>query len=438
MLIQGWGRYPSKLADYSEPAGLEELCKQIAALESPTIVRGSGRSYGDSALADSVISSRYLDNFISFDEKSGILNCAAGLTIDQILTVIVPKGWFLPVVPGTKFVSIGGAIASDIHGKNHHCDGCFSEHLKSFKLLTAQGEVISCSKTRNKKYFYATCGGMGLTGIVVEASLQLRKLTSFQISQRCITTTNLEESLEQLESHQDNLYSVAWLDCMAKGEQTGRSVVFLGNHIETANDKPSNLIAESKHLKLNIPFNSPAFMLNRVSIGLFNSAYYKLKGKESHKNIDYDSYFFPLDRINNWNRLYGSQGFLQYQFVIPTNMAKIGIGEVMNQVTASGQGSFLSVLKKFGVANKNYLSFPMEGYTLALDFKFKKSLLPLLNQLDEIILHYGGRLYLAKDARMSEHTFKKGYAHWDKFLSIKNELDPDGIFSSLQSKRLGL
>jgi decaprenylphospho-beta-D-ribofuranose 2-oxidase len=402
MLIQGWGRYPSKLADYSEPAGLEELCKQIAALESPTIVRGSGRSYGDSALADSVISSRYLDNFISFDEKSGILNCAAGLTIDQILTVIVPKGWFLPVVPGTKFVSIGGAIASDIHGKNHHCDGCFSEHLKSFKLLTAQGEVISCSKTRNKKYFYATCGGMGLTGIVVEASLQLRKLTSFQISQRCIRTTNLEESLE------------------------------------TANDKPSNLIAESKHLKLNIPFNSPAFMLNRVSIGLFNSAYYKLKGKESHKNIDYDSYFFPLDRINNWNRLYGSQGFLQYQFVIPTNMAKIGIGEVMNQVTASGQGSFLSVLKKFGVANKNYLSFPMEGYTLALDFKFKKSLLPLLNQLDEIILHYGGRLYLAKDARMSEHTFKKGYAHWDKFLSIKNELDPDGIFSSLQSKRLGL
>jgi len=272
----------------------------------------------------------------------------------------------------------------------------------------------------------------------VEASLQLRKLTSFQISQRCIRTTNLEESLEQLESHQDNLYSVAWLDCMAKGEQTGRSVVFLGNHIETANDKPSNLIAESKHLKLNIPFNSPAFMLNRVSIGLFNSAYYKLKGKESHKNIDYDSYFFPLDRINNWNRLYGSQGFLQYQFVIPTNMAKIGIGEVMNQVTASGQGSFLSVLKKFGVANKNYLSFPMEGYTLALDFKFKKSLLPLLNQLDEIILHYGGRLYLAKDARMSEHTFKKGYAHWDKFLSIKNELDPDGIFSSLQSKRLGL
>jgi FAD/FMN-containing dehydrogenase len=438
MLIQGWGRYPSKLAEYCEPAGLDELRKQIASLESPAIVRGAGRSYGDSALADSVISSRYLDNFVSFDEKSGILKCGAGLTIDQILTVIVPKGWFLPVVPGTKFVSVGGAIASDIHGKNHHCDGCFSEHLKSIKLLTAQGEVISCSKTRNKKYFYATCGGMGLTGIVVEASLQLKKITSPLISQRSIRTVNLEESLEQLENHENNLYSVAWLDCIAKGEQTGRSVIFLGNHIETENNKASELTAESKLLKLDTPFNSPAFMLNRWSIGLFNSAYYKLKGKESNRNIHCDSYFFPLDRINNWNRLYGSHGFLQYQFVIPTETAKIGIGEVMNQVTASGKGSFLSVLKKFGAANKNYLSFPTDGYTLALDFKFEKSLLPLLNKLDEIILHHGGRLYLAKDARMSEHTFKQGYTHWDKFLSVKNELDPDGVFSSLQSKRLGL
>ena len=427
MLVQGWGRYPSKLADYSEPAGLAEFQELTSSHGSSTIVRGAGRSYGDSALAERIISSRYLDNFISFDENKGVLVCGAGLTIDQILTVMVPKGWFLPVVPGTKFVSVGGAIASDIHGKNHHCDGCFSEHLKSFKLLTAGGKIIACSKTRNKKYFLATCGGMGLTGIVVEASLQLMKLASLQISQHSIRTANLDESLELLENHQASQYSVAWLDCRAKGKKSGRSVVFSGSHVDSE-DKPSpKPVKVIKRMQLNLPFNSPAFLLNSLTIGLFNGTYYKFAGKQAQKKIHFDSYFFPLDRINNWNRLYGGRGFLQYQFVIPTDSARLGIGEILRQVRASGKGSFLSVLKKFGAANKNYLSFPMEGYTLALDFKFEKSLLPLLNELDEIVLSHGGRHYLAKDARMSEHTFKQSYVNWEKFLSVKNELDPGNL-----------
>ena len=301
MLVQGWGRYPSKLADYSEPAGLAEFQELTSSHGSSTIVRGAGRSYGDSALAERIISSRYLDNFISFDENKGVLVCGAGLTIDQILTVMVPKGWFLPVVPGTKFVSVGGAIASDIHGKNHHCDGCFSEHLKSFKLLTAGGKIIACSKTRNKKYFLATCGGMGLTGIVVEASLQLMKLASLQISQHSIRTANLDESLELLENHQASQYSVAWLDCRAKGKKSGRSVVFSGSHVDSE-DKPSpKPVKVIKRMQLNLPFNSPAFLLNSLTIGLFNGTYYKFAGKQAQKKIHFDSYFFPLDRINNWN-----------------------------------------------------------------------------------------------------------------------------------------
>ena len=436
--ISGWGRYPSMQASILSPRSAAELSShfQSAAGESfQGISRGLGRSYGDSSLAKNVIQTRHLDNFISFDEKEGVLCCNAGISLGTILDNFTARGWFLPVVPGTRFVTVGGAIASDVHGKNHHIDGSFSRHLISLRLILASGEVISCSESEHAEIFHATCGGMGLTGVIVDATLQLRPVSSAFVNQQTIKSSNLRDCFDQIEAHTSAHYSVAWLDCMARGENLGRALLFLGEHCP--DDERDG--RQKRNSSLNVPFSTPALLLNRYSMRIFNRLYYKAGGQsESSSRIHYKKYFFPLDSISNWNRLYGGRGFLQYQFVLPPETAYQGIHEVLSRITAAGKGSFLSVLKKFGEANANLLSFPTSGYTLTLDFKYEADLLPLLRQLDSIVLQHSGRLYLAKDARMSEAVFKSSYPRWQEFVALREKIGATGVFSSLQSQRLGI
>ena len=435
MILNSWGRYPQTVANLLEPLNAEAARRLVNAhgKEDFIIARGAGRSYGDSALAPVVLSSRFMDSFIAFDEVTGVIHCGAGVNLETILKVAIPKQWFLTVIPGSKFVSVGGAVAADVHGKNHHVDGTFCQHIIELSLLLASGEIVTCSPFNNSDLFHATCGGMGLTGIICDVKIQLRKVPGVFINQTTIITENLQATLDQLDQNSEAKYSVAWLDCLALGEKLGRSAVYLGEHATDSRFQAKN------GLNISVPFSTPAWLLNKYSMSAFNSTYFNLK-KLTRKNskTNYDSFFFPLDNIKHWNRLYGGNGFLQYQFVVPAESAYSAISEILQKVAEAGKGSFLTVLKKFGAANKNLLSFPKEGYTLTLDFKREKSLFPLLLQLDEIVLASGGRLYLAKDARMSESMFKQGYPGWETFAKLKSQIDPENIFGSLQSQRLGL
>lgn len=437
MEISGWGQYPRHTATVIEPpsAGdVQTALRQSADL--PLITRGRGKSYGDSSLANSVLSSRLLDNYISLDQNNLKLQCGAGITLGSILELIVPLGAFLPVLPGTRHVSAGGALAADIHGKNHHGKGSFSDHVDSFRLCLANGEIKQCSRTRNKKLFAATCGGMGLTGIVLDMTLKLLPIGNDQINNRTVVSKNLDESLALLAEHSSSEYVVSWIDCLAKGDALGRGVVFIGEH---ATGQESGKTGRPPGVSIPVPFHTPGLLLNRYSMSLFNNTYYGLHNKsQPDQQVHYERYFFPLDRIQSWNRLYGRRGFLQYQLVLPLPAAKEGIRQILERVADAGKGSFLAVLKQFGPGNDNYLSFPCEGITLTLDFKKEASVFGLLEELDKIVLAHQGRLYLAKDARMTAETFKACYPNWEEFLAVKQQVDPDNRFASLQSDRLGL
>ncbi len=439
MEAMGWGRYPKTTAELIQPADSQALQKFISSQKKSAscIASGSGRSYGDSALARQLVSSRFLDSFLELDVEQKILRCGAGVKLGDILKVCIPRGLFLPVLPGTKAVSVGGAIAADVHGKNHHLDGSFCAHVKSINLVLASGELVTCSEQENAELFRATCSGMGLTGVISDATLSLDSISSSYIDQRSLVANNLAECFEHLEDNADSKYSVAWLDCLATAKNLGRSVLFLGEHAPSKHRKTDTVYREKSGL--GVPFSTPSMLLNKTTMSIFNASYFGLqKRKKSSIILDCDKFFFPLDRISNWNRLYGSNGFLQYQFVISSDGALEGITSVLEKVSEKGKGSFLTVLKKFGEANENLLSFPKSGYTLTLDFKNEAAVFPLLEELDQIVLAHDGRLYLAKDARMSEKVFKASYPNWERFMAIKNKYDPNNSFASLQSNRLGL
>jgi FAD/FMN-containing dehydrogenase len=437
MKLSGWGRYPTSDSELLAPADDRAMQACLQAHSNHCIARGAGRSYGDAALSETVVSSRHLDHFIDFDKRRGRIHCAAGLSLDELLRVTMAEDFILPVLPGTRFVSVGGAIAADIHGKNHHQDGCFSAHVESFRLLLANGEIRHCSREENPELFAASCGGMGLTGIILDASLNLHKVPGVLIHNRTLQTDCLEDCIDKLRANADSKYAVAWLDCLARGKQLGRSVLYLGDHAGQHNRK-SRYRHESGKL-MSVPFSTPGFLLNSLTMRSFNKLYYSLQSRRQNEQLlPYQRYFFPLDRIQNWNRLYGRRGFQQYQLVLPEASALTGIRSILETVSAAGKGSFLAVLKQFGEANDNPLSFPMAGFTLTLDFKMEAGLNALLEQLDAIVLEHGGRLYLAKDARMAEAMFKAGYPRWQEFMQLRRQVDPENKFSSLLSRRLGL
>lgn len=432
MKIHGWGRYPSTEAQVVIPQ-TQSNCIQAIKKFDLLIPRGLGRSYGDSANNAIALQSTLLHHFIEFKEETGILTCEAGVSIREILDLVIPKGWFIPVTPGTSYVTVGGAIASDVHGKNHHISGTFSEHVISFKIILGTGEICDVSRTLLPDLFIATCGGMGLTGIIISATIQLKPIQSSRIVQTTIKASCLEEICEKFEENRGSSYSVAWIDCLANGAQLGRSLLTLGEHAQ------DNTLEVVKTKSLNIPFMMPSSLLNHYSIKCFNSLYYH-KTLSSNKEITlaFDSYFYPLDSIKNWNLLYGAAGFVQYQFVLPKVAGVLGLKKILKKIVDSGNGSFLAVLKAFGKSNANLLSFPMEGYTLALDFKISDKTIALLKELDGMVLDMGGRIYLSKDALMSESTFKKIYPNWTCFEEIRSKYGSHGKFSSDQSRRLGL
>ena len=351
--------------------------------------------------------------------------------LSEIIETYVPRGWFLKVTPGTKLITVGGAIAADVHGKNHHNAGCFSECVIEFTLLLPKGEKIICSRKNNQKLFYATCGGMGLTGIILDARISLKRINSKFINQTIIKSKNLRETFDAFEKYRDRTYSVAWIDCLAKDKDIGKSLLMVGDFADDG-----KLDYKQKN-SINIPFYFPSFLLNKYTVKAFNKFYYgRVRNKVTNQKSDIESFFFPLDSIRNWNRIYGKNGFTQYQFILPKRNSYEGLQGILKEISSSGMGSFLAVLKLYGKENNNLMSFPLEGYSLALDFKIEKGLFCLLRRLDELVVKYGGRIYLAKDVRVSKEIFETGYPKIDTFRKIRKEYEMDRTFNSLQSKRL--
>jgi len=428
--LQSWGMYPLVDNETIKFQSETELNKKL--LEADELIAyGNGRSYGDSALNDTVVHIRPYDYFLNFDETNGILHVQAGVLLSEILEGVVKRGWFLKVTPGTKLITVGGAIASDIHGKNHHIEGCFSECVEEFNIMLADGEIRNV--TKGEELFLATCGGMGLTGVILDAKISLKKINSQFINQTTIKTKNLKETFAAFEEYKTLPYSVAWIDCLAKGENIGKSLLMVG---EFADDGDLRYKPKSK---LNIPFNFPSFALNTWSVKAFNWLYYwKSQDGVSKQRVHFDSFFYPLDSIRNWNRIYGKNGFTQYQFILPKESSFDGLERILDKISKSGKGSFLAVIKLYGKENENYLSFPIEGYSLALDFKIEDGLFELLDELDEIVVECKGRIYLTKDVRVSKETFEHGYDKIEIFRAFREKNNMSEKFNSLQSKRLGL
>jgi decaprenylphospho-beta-D-ribofuranose 2-oxidase len=435
--IANWGNYPV-IESEEESFVFEEQLESLIEKEQPFIPRGNGRCYGDASLSGRSISTLKFDKILSFDTEKGIFECQSGITLDQILPVIVPTGWFLPVTPGTKFITIGGALGSDVHGKNHHVDGSVSNHVIEFDIVLASGKTLTCSRDAYPDLFEATLGGMGLTGMISRVKFRLKKIETSLIRQKQIKAANLQELIGLFDEYKDYTYSVAWIDCLKKGEHFGRSILMLGEHA-TLNDVSE--IQKTDPLKLpakkQIPFpiNMPSWVLNKLTVKAFNFLYYTKNFKKEINNIvSYEPFFYPLDAVLHWNRLYGKNGFVQYQFVLPLN-AKDGLIEIMNRIADEGLGSFLAVLKVFG-KQESIISFPKEGYSLALDFPVRKGLLSFLDELDELVVKYNGRLYMSKDARMKPGMLVAGYPELERFKSIIKKYNPGNKIRSVQSDRL--
>ncbi|MGY0691325.1 FAD-binding protein [Virgibacillus sp. FSP13] len=444
-VISGWGNFPRESCFVYQP----ETSRDIQAIlkednAHSQIAYGLGRSYGDTALNKDAAVIRFdkLNHMLAFNEETRTLTCEAGVSLADIIDVFLPRGYFLPVTPGTKFVTVGGAIANDVHGKNHHVDGCFSEFVVCFDLLLASGEVITCSRDQHSEVFWATVGGIGLTGIILQATIQLIPVESSYIKATYEKAKNLDEAFDKFSENDANFkYSVAWIDCLSSGDSLGRSVLMRGEHANKL-DLPAKIhdpFPNSRKLHLKMPINAPSFALNYWSISAFNNLYYA-SYKDETKIVDQTSFFHPLDAITDWNKLYGKNGFVQYQAVFPkANQPKEGIRKLLERLSSEKRSSFLAVLKSSGQANNGLLSFPMEGYTLALDIPIKNnSLFSFLKELDDIVLAHGGRVYLAKDSTINPETFRSMYPNWKKFMEVKQQLDPDGRFSSSMSRRLGL
>ncbi len=435
--LSGWGRYPRGDQVVERP---EKAC-QLGLNEGPTLARGQGRSYGDASLNEvgHVILTERLNRFLEFDRETGILKAEAGATLGDVLEAMVPQGWFPPVTPGTKFSSLGGCVAADIHGKNHHHDGSFGEHVTELVIVDKAGERVTCSPTERPELFWATVGGMGLTGIIESVSFKLQPIETAYMRVKHRRAGNLEVTFNLMENEAyDDQYSVCWIDCMARGKRMGRSVLMTGHHAAKA--EVPLMAHDPLRIKpgrvRNFKRDWPGFMLNKLAIRMFNARFYWREGRRGQFLCDYHAYFYPLDRIENWNRMYGKRGFVQYQFVVPVHRAKSGIGRVLEMVSKSRRASFLAVLKRFGPASEGMLSFPQEGYTLALDMPLSADLMDFLEGLDEVVLEHEGRVYLAKDARLPAGMFKAMYPRLDEFMNLKREIDPDNRFTSNLARRL--
>lgn len=408
------------------------------------IARGQGRSYGDAALNahGTVVLTERVGRLLELDTETGILRAEAGATLDHVLQAVVPHGWFPPVVPGTRFVSLGGCVAADVHGKNQHRAGSFGHHVLSLQLILANGSRVRCSRDDNPELFTATIGGMGLTGIIGEIRLQLTRIETASLQVQYRRTTDLQHTLALFEDPDwDDDHTVAWIDCLTGGAQMGRGVVSRAHHATAAEladaDEPLRLHARAPR---NVPFDLPGWVLNRHSLGLYNRLYYRRHaGLESARSEHCLQHFFPLDGIGQWNRLYGRRGFVQYQCLLPSESAPTGLPALLQELKHHGIPVFLAVLKRFTGDGAGLLSFPTPGYTLALDMPVgAPDLFDALARLDRQVIEQGGRVYLAKDARLDAAAFRAMYPRYEEWLQIKREVDPDNRIQSSLSRRLNL
>lgn len=394
---------------------------------------GNGRSYGDVCLNDGgvLLNCRRLDRFIKFDPETGILRCESGVLLSEILKLIVPRGWFLQVTPGTQFVTVGGAIANDVHGKNHHRNGTFGRHVRALELLRSDGARLVCSPTENSELFAATIGGLGLTGVITWAEISLKPIRSAYVHQEVIRYRCLDEFFALAgASDRTHEYTVAWIDCLATGPRIGRGFFIRGNHAEGITKKARSTPSK----RWAIPIDPPFSLVNGIGLKIFNALYYRKQiADRVSRCVHYQSHFYPLDRIHDWNRIYGSKGFFQYQCAIPEEGAREAIKALLSRIAASDTGSFLTVLKVFGdMRSPGLLSFPRPGATLAVDFSNNgKKTLELLDQLDDITRDFGGAVNPSKDARMGARDFQRGYPSWRNF-----ERYVDNKFSSTFWRRV--
>lgn len=435
MKLSGWGRFPvreTRLAAPRDEAGL-----RAALAAGPVLARGNGRAYGDSALgAGLTLAMRHLDRMIAFDAAAGRLVAEAGVLLSDIIAAFLPRGWFPAVTPGTKLVTLGGMIAADVHGKNHHRDGSMAATVDWVEVMGADGTITRTAP--GEPLFEWTLGGMGLTGVILRAAIRLRPVETGWIRQRVLAAPGLDAALAALaEADAASTYSVAWIDCVSAGRHMGRSLVMLGEHATRAEIGARPPVPPARRAP-GVPFDAPGWLLNRASVRGFNAAYYHRGAWRAGEGlVDWDAFFYPLDAVAGWNRIYGRRGLVQFQCALPPDAARPGLHALLAATAASGEGSFLAVLKRFG-PGRGGLSFPMPGVTLALDFRATPRALALLERLDAIVLDHGGRFYLAKDARMSAATFARSEPRLADFRAARAGWGAAGRFASAQSERLGL
>ncbi len=412
--------------------------------ENSRVVRGLGRSYGDQSIDPEAIvaDTRRLNHFLSFDDATGVLVCQAGVSLADIITTLAPRGWFPVVNPGTKYVTVGGAIANDIHGKGHHRDGSFARYVRSFTILLADGRVLTASREEHADLFWANFGGLGLLGVILTVALQLERIETTYYAQKAIRVGGLDHMLEALRAYDQHYrYSVAWINPQAKHQRLGEGVLTVGN--QAVRDGLPRKLRQQPLLvhdnpRLQVPFFLPNFSLNPLTLTVLNQLIFRMQNS-SNPISHYDKFLFPLDFVHHWNRGYGARGFVQYQFVVPTESAA-AIHPILQTIAASQCLPFLNVLKKMGPRTHPGapLSFPQEGFTLAIDFPVTKHLPALAQTLDRMVLEAGGRVYLGKDALLDATTFRQMYPRYVDWLSTKAQYDPENRFTSSLAKRLGL
>jgi len=420
--FESWGRYPTydgKILPLNWQGDFPRITEGI---HNGALPVGMGRSYGDVCLLNggNLLVTTGMNRLLDFDPETGLLTAEAGMTLAQILDFAVPRGFFLPVTPGTKYVTLGGAIANDIHGKNHHIAGTFGNHVTQFGLVRSDGTQMRCSPTENPDFYAATIGGLGLTGLIPWAQVRLRPIVSRKIDYRGIQFHGVDEFLDLTRQSQHIEYTVSWVDCASTGKNFARGVFMEGDHSKIPDE-----LTPSPEPKLIFPFDAPGFALNHLTVSMFNTVFFhKQMKKEVRALQDYEPFFYPLDKVLHWNRMYGKSGLLQFQYAIPWEHAREGTIAILREVAKSGLASFLAVLKAFGdVPSPGMMSFPQPGITLALDFPIKPNLsFPLFERLADMTREFGGRLYPAKDAAMTAAQFQAFYPQWQQFARFRDPL----------------
>jgi decaprenylphospho-beta-D-ribofuranose 2-oxidase len=432
--LAGWGRHPRAPGDAFRAERIADI--EAALREKPSLIaRGGGRSYGDQALnrEGAVLLTGRLDRLLGFDEATGILECEPGVTFRTLIDIFLPRGWAAPVSPGTGFATLGGAVANDVHGKNHDRVGSFGDHLVWIELMLANGLTVRLSADENAELFRATIAGMGLTGIITALAVRLMRVASNAVDRRLARMADLDAFIAALAAARETAtYSVGWIDALATGKALGRGI------LETA-EPAAEALAATRRKTRRVPVELPGFLLNPASVQLFNFAYYRrVPAAGRQERVALERFLYPLDAIQDWNRIYGRRGFHQFQCVVPDEAAPRALRRMLEAVSAAGAASFLAVLKSLGSDGRGMLSFPMRGYTLALDFPRRPGVGALLTELEHLTLEYGGRAYLAKDSALSAGAVAVMYRRLPEFRALLARIDPHGRFCSDMARRLGI